>query len=1096
MRKLILSAIFVMLLILSVVFVYPITGNYEELETKTPGVDIWEGGGYLINATDTNDVLETDTADLYYNQTLNIEVNDSLDWGAGPYWVWYPMYTGSIGNTYTLTWHKWNPTSGPSPTIGGTDFIFEDIHLNRSGLWIIDSNDNHSASSLSIMNSTIPAWFWVNASEELNIKVDDTVYYNEDTSITVNVTREGEGHACLIDVRDDTITIFPQGNIWADNPIGEITFLSDNLTHAGEYTVYAYHDLDSTEIYYQENPKYYDSNYGNGTITADNYNYTLCGAWDPPEYMGETKTITVETAEPIITLTNADNIYWGFHAMIDVNITDDDGQGLDSGIIKIKNRHDTYLPTMLPALNITNIGNGDYTVEFARGALNWSMLDTGNVNGTWYVCYSEDNNTDGWEEWNNSKSFVVGALAPGAFIDITDDGYDNPTDLKVNVLDYAHPAPTIEINFTIYGESIEGESAYYGDDISEDGDNITIVGDILFNPSEDDNTLINHNNGQWTAVVTPTNPGYIDISIDWKDNTDSKHIKIENGTYVTTNIDSFVVDENATLWVTVKNMNNNNEEYSDVHLFWEDDGAIINHTKGDGKDENGKDGKYKFIIDKTQHRDVAPEKIVVCADTPGLGYWGYTIITMIPNNDLKVNCTPITSYAGDEVEYSITVRTLDGDKPSTYHLVVELYNENDDVVWYNNNDYDIEDTIILAGGTYRFYAYNDTHDSRGNNATITVQPYNVSCSPSVLAWLIDKDTNLTFTVTPKGNGDLKVYNVSGGDVATNGNVVVEIINGTGQLKGIDATDLGNVTYEYKPYDGQYRRANGMLKVTTATATPNPITVYANEATSVTVTITHPSTGNPIPDVKVGLVGGVLLSVPGDEVTDSNGEVEFGITTGGSGEIIILIEDEFDPDNAFVIKSSTRYPMKVTAPSTVNENSKFTVTIKSGENLVTDEVTVKFAGNDYTTSSGTIELTAPSVTLDLDYDIEVSAEGYTDDETKIRVSNMRQLIILLDDDSVNGNDKVSIVVTDDTGSVIAGATVTFNGKEYKTDNSGKVTLTAPNENKNYTISVSFEGFQSCDKPLKVTALPETPGFVLLTLIASIGVAFILMKRKQN
>lgn len=1082
-----------MLLILSVGFVFPIVGEYKELEIKTPGVDIWEGGGYLIDATDTNDVLETDTADLYYNQTLNIEVNDSLDWVESYYFVWYPMYTGSISNTYTLTWHKWKPTSGPSPTIGGTDFTFDDIHLNRSGLWIIDNDANHSASNTSLMNSTIPAWFWVNASEELNIKVDDTMYYNEDTSITVNVTRGGEGYACSIDVRDNT-TIFAQGNIWADDTIGEITFLSEKLTHAGEYTVYAYRDLDSTEIYYQENPKYYDSNYGNGTITAANYNYTLCGAWDPPEYTGEIETITVKTAEPIITLTNID-VFWGFHALIDVNITDSAGQGLDSGIIKIKNRHDTYLSTMLPALNITNIGNGDYTVEFARGALNWSMLDTGNMNGTWYVCYSEDINTDGWEEWNNSKSFVVDSTAPDVFIDIIDDGYDKPADLKVNVPDCVQPTPTIEIDFTIYGGTIVGESAYYGDNIFESGDNITIAGDILFTPSEDEGTLINHHNGQWTAIVTPTNPGYIDISIDWKDNDDIKHIKIENGTHITTNIDSFIVDENATLWVTVKNINNNPEEYSEVHLFWED-GTIINHTKGDGKDGNGKNGEYKFIIDTTQQRDTAPEKIVICADTPGLGHWGYVTITMMLNNDLKVNCTPTTSYAGNEVEYSITVRTLDEDKPSTYHLVVELYNENDDMIWHNNNDYDIKDTIILAGGTYRFYAYNDTHDSRGNNAIITVQPYDVSCSPSVLAWLIDKDTNLTFTVTPKGNGDLKVYNVSGSDVAINGNVVVEIINGTGHLRGIDATDLGNITYEYKPYDGQYRRADGMLKVTTATATSNPLTVYTNEATSVTVTVTHPSTGNPIPDVKVGLIGGILLSVPGDEITDSNGEVEFGITTGGSGEITILIEDEFDPDNIFTIKSYIRQTMKVSAPSMVNENEKFTVTIKSGGNLVTDEVTVKFAGNDYTTSSGTIEITSPSVTLDLDYYIEVSAVGYTDDETKIRVSNVRQLIILLDNTAVNGKDEFSVIVTDDTGRTIAGATITFNGEQYSTDYVGKVILIAPNENKNYIIEASFDDFQSCSKPLEVTALPQTPGFELLTFIISIGVTLILLRRRRN
>ena len=1095
------NTIIVILLLLTAAFVYPTTSQYEELVIKTPGIDIWEGGGYLINATVSNNILETDTDDIYYNQTLDIEVNSSFDWSEEYYFLWYPVYTGDIGTPYNLTWEKWTPTSGPSPTVGGTDYIFEDIYLQCSGLWIIDNDDNHTANTIHNMNNTIPAWFWVNASTNLEINAINTVTYNEDKLITVNVTKDDQGHKCLIDVRNTT-TVFPQGNIWTDDPIGEYSFYSNNLTHAGDYTIHAYYDYDTPQIYYQEAPKYYDTDYGTTLPSPTNYNHAGCGPWDPPEYMAEPKELTVETAEPTITLTNTD-VFWGFHSIMNVNVTDNNGKGLTDGEVTIKNRHDIRLTSIPPALVITNIGDGNYTVEFARGAANWNQLDTGNVNGTWYVCYKENINADAHQEWENEESFTVSSTPPDAALIITDDGQGDPKDLEINTLDYAAPIATTPITFVIYGGSITGPEAYYGDDTEETSDNITITGNILYTPSEDDGTLINHGNGYWTAIVIPSSTGSITISIDWENNQASKTINITHGTYVTTDISSFVVDKNTTLWVTVKDMNDNYEEYADILLIWEDDGTVINQTTGDSKIGNGKDGMYEFLIDTTQHRDTAPQKIIVCADTPGLGHWGYAPLTMIPNSDLIVECTPNTAYAGNDIEYTITVRSLALSAtnsvviPDDDGLVVELYDEDDNIVWQHTGDTDITENIILPNGTYYFYAYNDTHDSKDNNATLTISPYTVTSSPSVLAWLIDKDTTITFTVSPAGNGNLKLFNIDNDDVALPGTVTVEIVNGTGQLDGINAINLGNITYEYSPHDGEYQPADGMLKVTTATATPDPLIIYTNEPASVTITVTHPSSGAPISDVNVSLIGGILLTLPDEEVTDINGQVEFGITTGGSGDIIILIENEFDDDNTFVIKSKFKHPLKVTAPSTVQENKKFTIEITSNGQPVTDSVKIKFDGITYTTSTGALELTAPSVSLDIDYRIEAIATGYTDDETQTHIVNVRQLIILLDSPTVNGNEEIPITVTDDTGRPIIGATVTFSGSTYQTGENGKVTLTMPNTDQTYTLTTAFNGFQSDSTSLTVKSVSEkTPGFAFLTLIVSLGISLILLRRKQK
>ncbi len=61
-----------------------------------------------------------------------------------------------------------------------------------------------------------------------------------------------------------------------------------------------------------------------------------------------------------------------------------------------------------------------------------------------------------------------------------------------------------------------------------------------------------------------------------------------------------------------------------------------------------------------------------------------------------------------------------------------------------------------------------------------------------------------------------------------------------------------------PDGGDDRYATGLLRVTTATATPNPATIYNGEPTLVTITVTHPATGAPLEDVRVGLDHGILL----------------------------------------------------------------------------------------------------------------------------------------------------------------------------------------------------------------------------------------------
>ena len=1077
-----------------------VTATFDKI--PIPGVDIFEWRSETLIGSDTNDVIKTDMDDIFYGKTMNIEVNEGFNWNEKHY-LYYPEYTGKASSgDYALEWIQWESESGQSPSIDTHDLIFENVKLNYTGMWLIGPKSSSFNPDISNMEETIPAWFWVNGSEVLDIQLSDsTVHYNESKDITINVTKDGKSIPLLIDVRYKNDTIFKHlgGNIWADDPNGEYTFSTENFTFAGEYEVFAYRDIDDTVIFYGENPKFYNDIYGKDTIEnyIEEYDYILCGPWDSPEYIAETKIITVETNEPNI-IVDPNILYFGFRNTLYINITDDEGNGLDNiGCLRIKNDKDINVTEEFNGNITSGEKPGDFEIAFPHGEDKWD--DLGGT-GTWHISYDEDINGDGILERSHKESFTVRGESQGVTIYVTDDG-DGNRDMKVNVpvFDETNIQP-INISFRIYGESIE--------DVFDEKDDITVSGDIL------EEATLNHDTDKniWHVEVIPKNPGKIIVSVEWEDmGSDSISIDIINGTYVSTDITAFPVGKDVTISVTVKDKDDDYVKYSRVSLFWKDNGALteIDTITGDGTEEKGKNGIYVFVIDKDKQGNSAPKDIYVTANTPQPNYWGYAKITMERNHELIINCSPLVSYAGDGTLYDIEVTTADDAEPD--NIVVELYREDDDPneddpergPW-NGNSFE-DKKIILDVGRYYFYAHNDTHDNKENNTILVIHPYTISCSPSVLAWNIDTETDITFTVTPAGDGTLTIINITGNDVSYDndgeegGTCTINIENGTGTLEEITASSLGNITFKYQPNGGVKYPAEGMLRVTTATATPNPSTVYVNEPITVTITVTHPATGKHIPDVDVGLQSNILVSQPDNETTDANGRVQFGITTGGSGDIIILIEGESDPDNKFVIESKLRKTMIIDAPLTIEEGDTFIVNIKTPTgDLVTDLVTIEFADNTFTTSTGTLQLTAPMVSTDTDYRIRASATDYYNDEDTIRVipkPELKQLHIIIYDFTGIGTTKFKVIVTDDTGRSITGASITFNGKEYQTSSDG-VELTAPNEKRTYEITASFTGYESVSKSVTVTKLKETPGFELLALIAALGICFILLKRRRK
>ena len=401
---------------------------------------------------------------------------------------------------------------------------------------------------------------------------------------------------------------------------------------------------------------------------------------------------------------------------------------------------------------------------------------------------------------------------------------------------------------------------------------------------------------------------------------------------------------------------------------------------------------------------------------------------------------------------------------------------------------------------------NDTSDSRGHNATLIITNYSVESFPSVLAWNVDEETNMTFQLTPAGNGTLTLYNMSGIPEASElGQITqIPIENGAGSLDGVNATTLGNVTYSFTPDGGADRHADGLLRVTTATAVPSPATIYNGEATLVTITITHPATGDPIEGVDVrleawnaSLSDTILAKIPDNETTDAAGKVQFSITADASGEVPIYIENASDPDNEFVIVATARKPMTISMNPSVDEGKTFTVEAKSNGVLITDAtVTFTFDGQTWPTNTGVATITAPTVATSMAYPITASAEGYvTATGAIITIVNIPKLIVAVAGE-VKAGQTFTLTVADDTGSAVIGATVTFEGKTYETGAGGTVAITAPSKAGSYPVTATFPGYDTISDTITIEEGGGIPGFELLTLVAAIGVAFLLLRRRRK
>ncbi len=1156
-----------------------------EKASAIPGVNAWGKGTQVTNTAELK--VSTEPIDIGINTTGLVPSS----W----YYLYYPRYY-HLGTTYNVTWRPYssNARFTTPATVGGTSY-FEDIVLNCSGLWVVVNQTSYNngaridLSNLEKFEAHAKKWFWVNTSDTYTLTVSPSeIYYRKNNSITIEL-KDAAGNLVpysIFDVRrkttNATISNFPRiDNDGTHTFKDHISGTTPYFTRAGNYTVRGYIDTDAfpqAEVYGTTG---WDISYGlNPAITADYYNFSTCGPWDPPEYKNSgadyASRIWVRPGEPTVSIpAKNQTMYWGHPGIVNISAKDYDNNNLTGLSIKVfAPNANGDMVNVNSQLTITARENGFYDIASDH----WGKTAGGALyaqNGTWTVYLYKDIDGDHdpitnppaySHEWNTSVTFTVTSAPKIQWKWVDDDGVndDYPDDNKNN--DGVIPmVPKIgkqplAIKFQIIGQN---PNDYYGDGgtVAQLGKNITVSGDALYLPTTLDKLpgdAVSYNAGTWTVKLIPImklNGGQITFTAKWKGNgTVSETLTIGgnkgNGTIVTISPTEFVYGENVTFTVTVKDSNGYPYPNAKVYLYWVNDNncTLVNNANGTIAKKLGggsSNGEFTLLMNKTIQRKnqtsaygeiKAPRNISAYVQlyrggTPEYIY-GYALARMKAKSDFKITVEPNTVMAGEKtpkIWFNTTVVDTSGNRtgyPSATGLTVRIYNSTGhdvtaDIGSIGATSLDgavnksISNAYFTKPGVYTVCAYNNTYNSWGRNATFTVTAVDVTSDVTEFIWNVDKNISATFTVKYQGspvNGTLKIYNMT---KKTNYNktwvnfsngegdpIELEVKDGVATLYNITANSLPasvaqkNVTFMFKPKTSgsAYARTTGIIPVKIAHVASSVYSIPYNKPAEVTLTVTGRGTG--LANVFISLV------IPGlsgqmNSTTNADGQVTFAFTPPTTGNVIIKVENRTSSTKIKV----TSWVIYLEAPVEVDELGSFTVTARNGSSTAAGipGVAVVFAGSTKTTGSdGKATFTAPAVTGDRTFTITATKEGFAEDSATITVVNVPKLFITVSGEKDSEGTYISpvtVVVSDDLGNLITGATVTFGTKTDTTVN-GQATFTVTGQKTPYTITAVKTGFTAAESVTINAKEKGIPGFEVLTLIVAVGVAFILLRRRRN
>jgi len=757
---------------------------------------------------------------------------------------------------------------------------------------------------------------------------------------------------------------------------------------------------------------------------------------------------------------------------------------------------------------------------------------TFNETGTGTIIVTYDQNNSFYEDYDDleanitgTETFTVGS--PDEMTVIVNDMVDEVSVTSVSSCCKRNATSTITIE--VFGDA---QSERWNASIEITGCGV----DIEFDEEDavDDGYYVSP--GVYQVDISPKTSGTITITAtnDTENKSVSKDFSVSGlfGTVTTSEGDDKEISVETTEKIT---MTVTNGQYAEVFLCYYDSDWLnpecLNDTIGDGTEGNGLNGVFEFTPDE---EDLDHVGYIVCTANAG-EYWMYDVVEVAPIHDLYVDIIDPTNTSlqtltvglehdwefqiregmngsiVDDVD-SVTAEILDaeGDTLQEYDLEEKSGN-----IWY------MDDWIPHFAGHVVITAVNNTDENEHDgNITFMAELAMITFSPSAATAGIDLE-NLTVTVTAMDANGLPIPE------GTRFYVNVEVENDTQDIDAdftldedgvgeFDITKVGdnktkvNLTLE-DAYDEDYRGnvTDGSFMIDFPVFMLSPDTIYIGQSNLISITA-HDYLGDPIEGVNLTLlpsIAGILNSQPDPVQTDEDGVVELSISPSASGKLNVTIArniryvgGQLTWTNAvvtdtFLTVTSIRTMKVSVSQSPVYEGQMFTVTVTTGAGVSVSGADVEFAGTTVQTGSdGKASFTAPDPGVEsVAYVIVVEKTGYVSEDKTITVIKVYDIAIVGPDSAPAAGESFTVTVLA-KGQPLAGATVTFNGKTSTSGGDGKLTLTAPDSAGDYTVTASFPNYD--DGTLTITiGEGQIPGFELFTLIAALGVAFIILRRRR-
>ena len=674
---------------------------------------------------------------------------------------------------------------------------------------------------------------------------------------------------------------------------------------------------------------------------------------------------------------------------------------------------------------------------------------------------------------------------------------------------------------------------------------------------EDDTTsnenLVSKSDGRYQVKIQPKTAGTLTITAtnDTEGTSVSKDYAITglSGSVTTSEGDDLKITVGTTETITATVTNG---QFAEVHLTYYDTNWAnpnsLNTTVGDGTAGEGLNGEFTFVPDVDDLESIG---YIVVAAKAGSDNYMYDVIEIEPIYDLEIDMTtPVstnqTLTVGLEQDFVVQLLGPDGsvvddDSPNVVGKLTDADHDEDDplqtITFSSSGDeWEADNVILWHPGTLVIEGYNaSTGAKHMGNVSIEVDHATISYSPgSATAGIGTKNLTVTITCTD-ANGDLlpdgtHVYlwcedseDTEIGGTAGNTNAVNLktgdddlILDEDGQAEfilrevGDNKTSINVTLQDNNPSSGN--TTAGKFSIVYPNFALNPDTIYLGQSNDVQITTTD-TNGDPIYGINLTFVSslpGILTSQPDPVMTNADGIAELSISPQASGKLNVTIardlgyeDGQLNWTNSVVTDSTVTVTsikaMKISiSKSPIYQGETLTVTVTSGGSALSG-VDVEFAETTaQTDSNGEATFTVPDPGVEsATYTITAEKAGYTSADKSITVIKVYSVQIVGPNTAPAPGEEFTVSIIAN-GAALAGATVEFNGNMYTSNARGELTLTAPDSAGSYTVSASYGNYE--DGTLTITVEEGegggVPGFELLTLVAALGVAFILLRRKRR